>query len=276
LYIYSNEQKEKRRLYEKIEITYFYGVMMFEFTNPYYLLFLLALFVVAILYSSVGHGGASGYLAVLALASLPVQTMKLNALFMNCFVSLIAFLFFSKSRKINWQLFFYFAAASIPCSFIGSSIKIEDHVVKIILGLTLLFSIVYINGWIKKKEELTPFNPVLCLVFGSVIGLLSGMLGIGGGVLLSPLLLLLGWAKIGETAGISALFIFVNSLSGIAGQIYKKADFSVLKLEFIPIVVVGALIGAFVGSKKLEDKYLKIVLSIILLTAGLKLVLEGF
>jgi uncharacterized protein len=231
-------------------------------------------FVVAMLYASVGHGGASGYLAVMALLGFVANEMKINALCMNCFVSIISFALFLKAKKMNWRLFSCLIITSIPFSFYGASLTVNDKLLKILIGIILLFSILQINGILTKKEPLEKeFNPILCLFFGAAIGLFSGLLGIGGGILLSPLLLILGWSRMGEIASISALFIFVNSLAGIFALIFKNENLDTLHLELIPIVVLGAIFGAFIGSKKLNDTYLKIVLSLVLLVASFKLII---
>ena len=174
--------------------------------------FLLLLFIVALLYASVGHGGASGYLALMAIYGFVPEVMKPTALILNLFVSLTSFLMFLKGGHFKWKLFLPFALASIPFAFLGGTISLEAHMYKKILGVLLLFPVfrffVYPNT---DDNNLKEAHFYLSLLIGATIGFLSGLIGIGGGILLSPILLLLGWSNQKQTAAASALFIFVNS-----------------------------------------------------------------
>jgi uncharacterized protein len=180
--------------------------------------FFILLFVVAVLYSSVGHGGASGYLALMAIFGMAPELMKSSALVLNLFVSLTSFLLFFKGGHFNWKMFLPFALASIPASFWGSTIFIDPVSYKKVLGILLLFPVFRFFFYPNPKlEEKKASNFPLSLLIGGCIGFLSGLIGIGGGIILSPILLLLKWTDQKQTAAISALFIFVNSLAGIAG-----------------------------------------------------------
>jgi uncharacterized protein len=237
------------------------------------ILFYAALFVIAFLYASIGHGGASGYLALMVLFSFSMSTMKINALVLNCFVSIISFLFFTKVKKINFKLFATFAMTSIPASFLGGYLEIHQTIVKTILGVVLLFSIFYINGFLRKKEiEPQSIKDHWALIIGFFIGLISGMIGIGGGIMLTPVLLILGWATVTEAASISALFIFVNSLSGIVGYLTKGNSLEVVSFQMIPYAIIGGLLGAFLGSHFFSNKLLKTILSVVVLMASIKLI----
>ncbi|HBK82853.1 MAG TPA: hypothetical protein DDZ41_04535 [Flavobacterium sp.] len=229
--------------------------------------------VVAFLYSSVGHGGASGYLALMILFSFSISAMKINALVLNCFVAGISFLFFTKAKKIKLNLFYPFAITSIPGSFLGGYLDFNEDFIKGILGVILLFSIIYINGFLNKKAiELKPIRLPFALFIGFLIGLLSGMIGIGGGVILTPLLLILGWATIIEAASVSALFIFVNSVAGILGYFAKGNSFEWLMFSMIPFAILGGLLGSYIGSRFFSNKQLRYVLSFIVLLASIKLI----
>ena len=175
---------------------------------------------VAFLYASVGHGGASGYLALMALFSVAPLVMKPTALLLNLCVSLTSFIQFYRGGHFKRKIFWPFALTSIPAAYAGGLIVVDGTVYKKILGLLLLLPVVrflfFNNG---DPDEKKSSNFRLSLLVGALIGFLSGLIGIGGGILLSPVLLLLKWTDQKETAAISALFIFVNSLSGLAGQL---------------------------------------------------------
>ena len=156
-------------------------------------LLLFLLLIVAFLYASVGHGGASGYLALMSLFAFPITFMKPTALILNILVAGISFYFYYREKKFDWKLFYPFAITSIPFSFLGGIITIETHIYKIILATILLFAVARLLGLFgKQKGELKPINIPLALFIGAVIGFLSGLIGIGGGIILSPVILLLG------------------------------------------------------------------------------------
>jgi uncharacterized membrane protein YfcA len=232
----------------------------------------ILLFIVALLYASVGHGGASGYLALMALYGFAPEVMKPTALILNLFVSLSSFILFYKGGHFNWKIFLPFIITSIPLSFLGGSISLDAEVYKKILGSLLLIPVarffLYPNT---ADKDLKAPHTGLSLLVGGTIGFLSGLIGIGGGILLSPFLLLANWTNQKQTAAISAVFIFVNSVSGLAGQISKgyRADLQIV--NFIAIAFVGGLIGAWMGSLRLNQQVLKITLAIVLLLASIKL-----
>lgn len=235
-------------------------------------LLLILLAVVAFLYASVGHGGASGYLALLSLFAFPVTFMKPTALVLNILVSAISFYFYYREKKFDWKLFYPFAITSIPFSFLGGSITIETHVYKIILATVLLFAIARLMGIFgKQKGELKPVNIPLALFIGALIGFLSGLIGIGGGIILSPVILLLGWADIKKSAAVSALFIFVNSISGLSGFLSKGGMLPVSSVSLIAVVLIGGTLGAYFGSKKMNTQMLRNILALVLLIAVFKL-----
>jgi hypothetical protein len=236
--------------------------------------FLILLFVVALLYASVGHGGASGYLALMALYGFAPEVMKPTALILNLFVSLTSFLLFLKGGHFKWKIFFPFALASIPMSFLGGTIALDAHVYKLILGILLLFPV--IRFFILPNtddKDLKISNIYISVLIGAFIGFLSGLIGIGGGILLSPMLLLLKWTNQKQTAAISALFIFVNSLSGLFGQLSHGIKMQPQMLSFVAIAFAGGLVGAWLGSLKYNQKVLKYTLAIVLLMASVKLIL---
>lgn len=237
-----------------------------------FMVMLLALMVVAFLYSSVGHGGASGYLAVMALLGFAPAVMKSSALLMNLAVSLISFIGFYRAGYFRWSLFWPFALASIPLAYLGGTMTLPDGVYKKILAACLFISIArMLYNFSDRRGDQTP-PLVLTLMAGGAIGLLSGMIGIGGGIILSPLILIMRWATLKETAAISALFIFVNSLAGLLG-LYQQGTLQVTpELQFgIMATIAGGLIGAYFGSKKFNVPTLRYLLAIGLIIASLKL-----
>jgi uncharacterized membrane protein YfcA len=236
--------------------------------------FLAILVVVAFLYASVGHGGASGYLALMALFSFPVLIMKPTALLLNIFVSGISFWFFKKNNHFNWKLFYPFAIASIPMAFLGGYFTIDATLYKQILGLFLAIAILrMLNIFGKEKHTLKTSNILFSLLIGSAIGLFSGMIGIGGGIILSPVIILLGWGTMKQAAAVSALFIFVNSISGIIGFSVNDGSIPTEAFYFIPIAILGGSLGALYGSQKFNMKTLKYLLAGVLTIAAVKLFL---
>jgi uncharacterized protein len=236
-------------------------------------LILILLFLVAFLYSTVGHGGASGYLSVMAVVGVSTLMMKPTALLLNIFVSGIAFFHFFKAGYFRLGLILPFAASSIPAAFLGGYIAVEPEIYRKALGATLIipafrniFKIPPGKDFSKRDLNLT-----IALISGAAIGLLSGMIGIGGGILLSPLILLLNWANMKETACASALFIFVNSLAGLSGLFSTGYVFTSSIIPYILAAVCGGLLGAYFGSNKFNTRMMGYFLSIVLMLASIKL-----
>lgn len=243
------------------------------FNTNFLLLFCLLLAVVAFLYASVGHGGASGYLAIMAIFSFSISVMKPSALLLNLFVSGISFIFYYKKDFFKPKLFYPFAITSVPAAFIGGMIPLENSFYKLLLGVVLVLAALRLLGFFNKNEkEITKINIPLAMAIGFGIGLLSGMLGIGGGVILSPILLLLGWASIKQTAAISSLFIFVNSFAGLSGYFFSGKSFPIESFYFVPIAILGGILGAYFGSGHFSNKVLKLVLATVILMASVKLI----
>ena len=280
-------------------------------------LWILLFFVVAFLYSAVGHGGASGYLALMSIWHLAPEHMKPVALILNLVVSGIAFIQFYRQGHFLWRLFLPIAALSIPMAYLGGFTPLKDDVYQLGLGVFLVISVVLLNvnlrGGISLKnddEQGVLANETLhssrgfvwiAAILGGGIGYVSGLLGIGGGILLSPVLLLLGWTQQKQTAAMGASFIFVNSMSGLVGFVQQHplwdsaaekmsgvADQaitggSVLEVYWLSVLmIVGALItpvilggvaGSWYGSKKFSHRGMKGILSVVLLIAAIKLLL---
>lgn len=241
--------------------------------NSYGFLFLILLPLVAFLYASVGHGGASGYLALMALFSFEPKFMKPAALLLNTFVSLYAFYYFYKEGHFNKKLFLMFGIGSIPFAYLGGTFEIDTKIYKIILGIFLLIAIFKIL--VSKSANTQQTNEINWLkggIIGSGIGFFSGLIGIGGGIILSPLILLFKWGNFKEAAAVSALFIWVNSIAGLGGQLYKEPNI-LTQESFIMagIASIGGILGAKYGSGLKNIKTLNYLLAIVLFIATIKL-----
>ena len=236
-------------------------------------LFYGLLFVIAFLYASVGHGGASGYLALMAIFSIAPAVMKPTALLLNLFVSAVSFIQFYRGGHFKWKIFLPLALASVPMAFLGGLITIDGTIYKNMLGFLLIIPIIRFLFFANiKVEEIKKSNIALSVLIGAVIGFLSGLIGIGGGIILSPVLLLLKWTDQKQTAAISAAFIFVNSLSGLAGQLTKGIHFSPDMIAYVAIAFVAGLCGAYFGSLRFKQAILKNILALVLMLAAYKLI----
>jgi uncharacterized protein len=236
------------------------------------LLIVGAIFVVAILYSSVGHGGASGYLAVMAFLAVAPEVTRPTALVLNLFVASIATIQFYRAGYFSWSLFWPFASTSIPFAFIGGMIKLPTSAYKIVLGLVLLFAAFRLAWSFSKDAEIEQPKIWMCLIIGAAIGLLSGLVGVGGGIFLTPVLLLMSWSETKTAAGNSALFIFVNSAAGLAGNYAQVSELPSNAWMWIAAAIVGGLVGSLVGAHKFDSLMLRRVLAAVLLFAAVKLI----
>ncbi len=237
------------------------------------ILIILAVFVVAVLYSSVGHGGASGYLAVMAFAATLPSVTRPTALILNIFVASIAFLQFYREKHFDWKIFLPFAVTSVPFAFLGGMVNLPTNIYKIVLGAVLILAAIRLAIDLKNENEPHAPNLWLSLIIGAVLGFLSGLVGVGGGIFLTPILLLMNWTETKRAAGISALFILVNSISGLAGNYAQVRGLSSGVFVWIIAAIVGGIIGSTLGSKRFNSLTLRRVLAIVLLFAGVKLIL---
>jgi len=240
------------------------------------LLIAAAVLLMAALYSTVGHGGGSGYLAVLAIAAIAPEQMRPTALILNIVVSSIATWKFGATKTFRKDLFVPLVCASVPAAFVGGFVEIPSLIYKPIVGIILLYAAIRLFVPIKENEKTTKPNIGIILISGVVVGFLSGIIGIGGGIFLSPLILLLGWTTAKQTAAISAPFILVNSIAGLSGIGIDQSGLPVEMSFITPLaiaVVIGGVAGASFGSKKLGHQGLRTTLGLVLLIASIKMFL---
>jgi uncharacterized membrane protein YfcA len=241
------------------------------------LLIAVLFFATAALYASVGHAGASGYLAVMGLFGFVPDVMKPTALALNILVALVATVQFWRAGLFSWNLLWPFAVVSIPAAFIGGALTLPVRGYKVLVGLVLLYAALWMFRSARQIQLLAgsmqPPALWVALPVGLVIGLLSGLTGVGGGIFLSPLILYRGWADTRHTSGIAAPFILVNSVAGLLGHLTSIADVP----DGIPLwggaVLLGGWIGATYGSRRARPPVLRQLLSVVLVIAGVKLIL---
>jgi hypothetical protein len=241
-------------------------------------------FATAALYASVGHGGASGYLAVMGLFGFAPVVMKPTALALNIVVAAVATARFYRVGLFTWRLFWPFAVVSIPAAFLGGGLVVPARTYKVLVALVLLYAAVWMFRTTTARTG--PRNPAagtnkpprppalwLALPSGLLIGFLSGMTGVGGGIFLSPLLLYAGWAETRATSGVAAPFILVNSIAGLLGHLAGIAEVPGQIPFWAGAVLVGGWIGASYGSSRAPTTTLRRLLSLVLVAAGVKLIL---
>jgi len=249
-----------------------------ELTIFNWLILLAAVFTVAFFYSSVGHGGATGYLAALALVGIAPGSAKVAVLIANVLVASVAWWRFWRLGHFDGKILLAFAVVSVPSAWFGSRIHISPHTYKLVLGAVLTIAgviLLFRARWQTDGMALHKFSLPLALTIGIVLGFLAGLTGIGGGVFLSPLLYLLRWVKPKTTGGIAAGFIVVNSLAGLAGAGWDKISHAGVLLWLTLPAVIGALLGTHFGARRWSSVTFSRVLAGVLVFAGGKLLLEA-
>lgn len=242
-------------------------------TDAHHLFLAVGVLIVAVLYSSVGHAGASGYVAVMALFGVAAAALKPTALVLNIVVSVVASVQFYRAGCFTWRLFWPFAATSIPMAFAGGAITLPPQYYRPLVGAVLLFSAarLFLPAPPAVVEPRAP-RIAVALGWGAVLGLLSGLTGVGGGIFLSPLLLLMKWSTARQASGVAAVFILVNSVAGLLGNL----DSLRLVPPYIGVLALcavgGGVMGSYVGSRRLPEQAIKRTLGVVLLIAGAKLI----
>ncbi len=232
----------------------------------------LLVFLTALCYSAVGHAGASGYLAVMAILGMAPASMRPTALVLNLLVAMIGTIQFARAGYFRWRLFWPFALASVPAAYLGGRMSLPDDWYQHVVGVVLLLSAVRFVMTLKSPDvaSRTVSTPA-ALVVGLFLGLLAGLTGVGGGIFLSPLLLFAGWATLRVTAATSVAFILVNSAAGLLGQWHALATIPSFAPGWAVAAVIGGTIGSRLGSRYLPGPALRAVLALVLLAAGAKL-----
>jgi uncharacterized protein len=237
------------------------------------LILVLAIAVVAVLYASVGHGGASGYLAVMALAGIAPQFASSTALLLNVLVAGTALLSYATAGHLRPHLALPFLLLSVPAAFLGGTLRVGPGTYNLALAAVLLLAAVRLAVVLPQPAAEGMRRPpqAAALATGGVLGFVSGVIGIGGGIFLSPVLVLARWATLREAAAVSALFIVANSAAGIAGRL-SAGTFAVGGLwVLVPLAFAGGLLGSWMGSRRLGGPALARLLAAVLLVAALKL-----
>ena len=242
--------------------------------TPESLLLAALFFAAALLYSSVGHAGASAYLAAMALVGVPVATMRPTALVLNLFVASIVVFRFARAGHLPWRSLIPLAIGSVPAAFIGGSIELPADVYQ-----PLVAAVLVVGAWrlatapppVEDGDQ--PGVPWLPgIASGAAIGLLAGLTGTGGGIFLTPLLVLAGWTGTREAAGLSGAFILVNSIAGLAGLLGSGAPLPPELPLWIGAVAAGGLIGSSLGAARYSILTLRRALALVLMLAAAKLV----
>jgi len=236
-----------------------------------------AMLLASFVYASVGHGGASAYIAAMALAGLAPAEMRPIALTLNVLVSSLATWKFWRAGHFRWRLFWPFAAVSIPFAYLGGAITLPGEIYKVVVGVVLVYA-----GWqlwrsFRAGDEMRAVREpaiALAMAIGAAMGLLAGLTGVGGGIFLSPLVLMLGWAGTKQTSAVAAPFILVNSLAGLAaGFVAGTAALPQATWVLAAVVAVGGWLGAEYGSRRFANPIVRRVLAVVLLVAGAKMML---
>src|SRR3954469_256322 len=237
----------------------------------------LGMLVAAFAYASVGHGGASAYIAALALAGVAPAEMRPIALLLNILVSAIATYKFQRAGHFRWRLFWPFAAVSIPLAFAGGAITLSGHVYRILVGAVLVYAAWQLWRSARIGDEMREVrDPPLgrAMAIGAALGFLAGLTGVGGGIFLSPVLLMLGWAGTKQTSAVAAPFILVNSIAGLAGAFTMKSASLPGYIWILGVaVLIGGWVGAEYGSRRFANPLVRRILAVVLASAGAKMML---
>lgn len=237
-----------------------------------FILLCLAIALVAFLYSSVGHAGASGYIATMTLFGLATTVIRPTALVLNILVATIGSFQFWKAGYFSWKLFWPFALLSVPAAYFGGYLQPSASILRILIGIVLLFSATRLFFRKRDPEQTNPPSKPVAIGVGAGLGFLSGLTGTGGGIFLTPLILFCEWAVIRKAAAVSALFILVNSIGGLVGYFTAKHSVPILGIYLAVPAIIGGTVGSYLGSRRLAPRGIAIFLAIVLTVAGCKLI----
>ena len=240
--------------------------------TAHFILLFLAIGIIAFLYSSVGHAGASGYIATMALFEIAPAVIRPTALVLNILVASIGTFQFWRAGYFSWRLFWPFALLSIPAAYLGGYLQPSASLLRILIGVVLLFSaarLLFRRG--DPLQTFPPSRPVAVSV-GAGLGFLAGLTGTGGGIFLTPVLLFCRWAHIRQAAAVSALFIWVNSIAGLVGYFTKVRTIPSLGFILAAAAIIGGIIGSHLGSRRFAVRVISLCLATVLVIAGTKLI----
>ena len=239
----------------------------------------ISFFIVALVYAAVGQAGASGYIAIMGVLGVPAAAMKTSALALNLVVAAIATLQFWRLRKLSWKAAYPFAILGFPFSLLGGAVHLPTHIYYPAIGVVLVLSAtVMMRSAISRPSPANdhgvapPFMPAL--LTGAAIGFVSGTTGTGGGVFLAPIIIAMGWASPRQTATTTAVYNLVNSAAALIGAHRIWAAMPSEISAWIVAVAIGGMIGAFLGSRYLPDRWLRAILAVLLLISGAKLLVS--
>jgi uncharacterized membrane protein YfcA len=241
-------------------------------TPTHFALLFVAIGLIAFLYSSVGHAGASGYIATMTLFGIAATTVRPTALVLNILVATIGTFQFWRAGHFSWKLFWPFALLSIPAAYLGGYLQPSAAILRILIGVVLLFSAVRLIFRRADPPNITTPSRPLAIGAGAGLGLLAGLTGTGGGIFLTPLLLFCRWARIRQAAAVSALFILVNSIGGLLGYFSATRSIPLLGMYLGLAAIIGGLVGSHFGSRRFPSRAISILLAIVLTIAGMKLI----
>jgi uncharacterized membrane protein YfcA len=232
----------------------------------------IAVLVIAFLYSSVGHAGASGYIAVMTLVGYAPDVIKPTALVLNILVACLSSWQFRRAGYFQWSLFWPFAVLSVPFAFLGGYVNLPVGIFKILVGVVLLYSAFRFLVRLKPDADVNPPSREVAMPVGAGLGLLSGLTGTGGGIFLTPLLIFMQWARTKTASATSAVFILVNSVAGLLGNLTSTQTLPSFALLLMGSVILGGAVGSYYGSSKFSTTVVKRMLAVVLTIAGLKLI----
>ena len=232
--------------------------------------------VAAFVYASVGHGGASAYIAAMALAGIAPHEMRPIALVLNVVVSAVGTFKFYRAGHFRRRLFWPFAVTSIPAAYAGGAVALPGHAYRIVVGMVLIYAAWQLWRSARAGDEMREVRApriAVAMIIGAGLGLLSGLTGVGGGIFLSPLLLILGWAGTKQTSAVAAPFILVNSIAGLAGAFMAKSTtLPSYVWILVAVVLVGGWLGAEYGSRRFTNPLIRRMLALVLAVAGAKMI----
>jgi uncharacterized membrane protein YfcA len=235
-------------------------------------LLFLAIGVIALLYSSVGHAGASGYIATMTLFGIAPIVIRPTALVLNILVASIGTFQFWRAGYFSWKLFWPFALLSIPAAYLGGYLQPSSSVLRILIGAVLPFSAARLLVRRDDPPQTSPPSQRVAISVGAGLGFLAGLTGTGGGIFLTPVLLFCRWAHIRQAAAVSALFIWVNSIAGLVGYFTKVRSIPSLGFILAAAAIIGGIIGSHLGSRRFAVRAISLCLATVLIIAGIKLI----